>query len=436
MKTLFAVVAVSLASVFLIQENQVQEKPAQQKSESTADKMADEATPDEATQKATKESKDKSEAQKLPPGIVKEKPAKGRSVKVANGYMVPYTATIPGTKVKFEMLPIPGGTFKMGSPESEEDRSDDEGPQIEVTVEPFWMAKYEVSWNEYKQFMRLDKVFKAFQQRGLRKIEGEHKVDAITAPSSLYDPTFTYEAGQGPNQPAATMSQFAAKQYTKWLSLLGDDFYRLPYEAEWEYACRAGTTTAFYFGDDADDLEDHAWYWENSDEERHDCGELKPNPWGLYDMYGNVAEWVLDKYSEDGYAHVKNKKGTAADVYTKPDEPYPLVLRGGSWELEAEDCRSASRFASDDEDWKGSDPNYPQSPWWYTDSPGLGTGFRIIRPYKVPKTRKEKEVFWDAGLETILDDAKNRIDANGRGAFGYVDPKLPDAIGTLTDEDR
>ena len=232
------------------------------------------------------------------------------------------------------------------------------------------------------------------------------------------------------------MSQFAAKQYTKWLSLLGDDFYRLPYEAEWEYACRAGTTTAFYFGDDADDLEDHAWYWENSDEERHDCGELKPNPWGLYDMYGNVAEWVLDKYSEDGYAHVKNKKGTAADVYTKPDEPYPLVLRGGSWELEAEDCRSASRFASDDEDWKGSDPNYPQSPWWYTDSPGLGTGFRIIRPYKVPKTRKEKEVFWDAGLETILDDAKNRIDANGRGAFGYVDPKLPDAIGTLTDEDR
>ena len=436
MKTLFAVVAVSLASVFLIQENQVQEKPAQQKSESTADKMADEATPDEATQKATKESKDKSEAQKLPPGIVKEKPAKGRSVKVANGYMVPYTATIPGTKVKFEMLPIPGGTFKMGSPESEEDRSDDEGPQIEVTVEPFWMAKYEVSWNEYKQFMRLDKVFKAFQQRGLRKIEGEHKVDAITAPSSLYDPTFTYEAGQGPNQPAATMSQFAAKQYTKWLSLLGDDFYRLPYEADWEYACHAGTTTAFYFGDDADDLEDHAWYWENSDEERHDCGELKPNPWGLYDMYGNVAEWVLDKYSEDGYAHVKNKKGTAADVYTKPDEPYPLVLRGGSWELEAEDCRSASRFASDDEDWKGSDPNYPQSPWWYTDSPGLGTGFRIIRPYKVPKTRKEKEVFWDAGLETILDDAKNRIDANGRGAFGYVDPKLPDAIGTLTDEDR
>ena len=388
----------------------------------------------EATEKAP-EATSKKTAKTI--GIVKEKPAKGRFVKIKDGYMVPYTQTIPGSELKFEMVPIPGGTFTMGSPDDEDDRSDDEGPQIEVTIQPFWMAKHETTWAQYKMFMRLEKIFKAFQQRGLRKIENEHEVDAITAPSSLYDPSFTYEAGQGLNQAAATMTQFAAKQYTKWLSLLDGNFYRLPYEAEWEYACRAGTKTAFYFGDDAGDLDDHAWYSDNSDEQRHEVGKLKPNPWGLYDMYGNVAEWVLDKYSEEGYEHAKGKKNiTAASLYVKPDEPYPLVLRGGSWELEAEYCRSSSRFSSDDDDWKGSDPNYPQSPWWYTDSPGLGTGFRIIRPLKAPESRKAQEAFWDAGLDIIMEDAKNRIEENGRGSLGYVDPKLPKAIKKLTDADR
>ena len=425
MKTLFAVATVSLLFAYSTQENQVQQKPAEQQVE---EKPSEPKTPTPGS--ATKSSADKSGSDKknakpenakpaeLPLGIVKEKPEKGFSVKVADGYMVPYKATIPGTSATFEMVPIPGGTFTMGSPDSEDDRSDDEGPQIEVTIEPFWMGKHEVTWNEYTQYMRLEKIFKAFEQRGMRKLEEKHQVDAITAPSALYDPSFTYEAGQGPNQPAATMTQFAAKQYTKWLSLLIGDFYRLPYESEWEYACRANTKTAFYFGDDSGDLEDHAWYWENSDEERHDVGELKPNPWGLYDMYGNVAEWVLGKYTEDGYAHVKDKKSSPEKVYVKPDEPYPLVLRGGTFELEAEDCRSASRFVSDDEDWKGSDPNFPQSPWWYTDSPGIGSGFRIIRPYKIPTSREVKEAFWDAGLETIIDDAKNRIKENGRGSYG------------------
>ncbi len=306
-----------------------------------------------------------------------------------------------------------------------------------MTVSPFWMGKYEVTWSEYKHYMRLEKIFKAFEQRGLRKVEQANQVDAITSPSSLYDPTFTFEAGQGPRQPAATMTQFAAKQYTKWLSRLTDDFYRLPNEAEWEYACRAGTTTAYYFGDDPDELENYAWYSDNSDEERHDVGKLKPNPWGLYDMHGNVAEWVLDKYDENGYQRLAGKKSvTSAEAYAKPDEPYPLVVRGGSWELDAEQCRSAARLASDDDEWKGSDPNFPQSPWWFTDSPALGVGFRIIRPFDVPRTREQQEAYWEAGLQAIEDDAKNRIRDNGRGSYGIVDPQLPDAIKTLTDEDR
>ena len=368
-------------------------------------------------------------------GIVAEKPASGRFVKTAQGYMVPYKTMIPGTDVEFEMVPIEGGSFKIGSPADETDRSDDEGPQFEVEIEPFWMGKYEVTWAEYQRYMRLDQVFKAFQFKGVRTVKSIDGVDAITAPSSLYEPTFTYEAGEDPKQPAATMSQFAAKQYTKWLSLLSNDFYRLPTEAEWEYACRAGTTTRYYFGDDEDELEDHAWYEENSEELRHEVGELKPNPWGLYDMYGNVAEWTLDQLVADGYKKHEGKKLPAMEAWERPTKVYPRVLRGGSWELEAKQCRSAARLGSDEE-WRDEDPNYPQSPWWLTTSPGLGAGFRLIRPLDAPKEMKERDKFWSADVARIMKDAKNRINDNGRGAFGIVDEELPKAIKQLTNEDR
>ncbi len=370
-------------------------------------------------------------------GIVLKKPLKEPFVKIEGGYMVPYTRTIPGTDVKYTMMPIPGGKFMMGSPEDEEDRRDDEGPQFEVTVEPFWMGKYEVTWAEYKKYMQLFDAFKSLQSKGLRKVTAENEIDAITAPSALYDPSFTYSAGEAPDQPAATMTQYAAKQYTKWLSLTTTSFYRLPTEAEWEYACRAGTKTAFYFGEDADDLEDHAWDIESSDDERHPVGQLKPNPWGLYDMYGNVAEWVLDQYSEEGYDHVGEGESVTVDqAFRKPTELFPRVVRGGSFELEPEDCRSAARVGSDDNEWKIEDPNFPKSPWWYTDSPGTGVGFRIIRPLKTPDSDKAKNAFWEADLEMIKDDAKNRIVDNGRGAYGVVDEDLPKDISELTDEDK
>ena len=238
-------------------------------------------------------------------GVTAEQPESGPFVKIDGGFMVPYTTMIPGTEVKFQMVPVPGGTFTMGSPDDEEGRLDDEGPQFEVVVKPFWIGKHEVSWDEYQRYMDMDSVFKELARNKVRARLKAFSVDAVTAPSELYDADFTYSAGDEHDQPAATMSQFAAKQYTKWLSVMSKDFYRLPYEAEWEYACRAGAKTAYSFGDDVDDLEDHAWYVENSEDERHTVGLKKPNAFGLFDMHGNVAEWVLDAYDEKGYTHLK-----------------------------------------------------------------------------------------------------------------------------------
>ena len=368
----------------------------------------------------------------LPQGIVKEKPADGLFVETDQGFMVPYTRTIPGTDITFEMVPIPGGTFHIGSPDDEEDRSDDEGPQICIEVAPFWMGKYEVTWSEYKLYMDLHDHFKAFQEQGIREVTDENEIDAITAPSSLYDPSFTYDAGDGPRQPAATMTQYSAKQYTKWLSILTDDFYRLPGEAEWEYACRAGTTTRFYFGEDADELEEHAWFDDNSDYERHDVGQKKPNPWGLYDMYGNVSEWVLDQHNEEGYQHLDPEKTwSAIDAINWPTDPDPYVARGGSWELYVEDLRSAARLASNNTDWKSEDPNIPKSPWWFTTEPSTGVGFRLVRPLQAPATREGREEYWKARSSRDEMAIKFRLESDGKGAKGIVDRDLPQAIKKL-----
>ena len=252
------------------------------------------------------------------PGIVTEKPTEGRFVDLGEGrYMVPYVAKIPGTDIEYSMQPIPGGTFTMGTADGE----DDTQPTFKVEVKPFWMSTYETTWSEYWRYMQMEKAIKALQESGARVVTDENRIDAVTAPSALYDTSFTYGAGQEPEQCAATITQYAAKQYTKWLSLSTGQFLRLPYESEWEYACRAGTDTRFYFGDDDGELEEHAWFENNAGEERQSVGKLKPNPWGLYDMYGNAAEWALDQYSEEGYVQAKEiaeGKVLSCLLYTSP----------------------------------------------------------------------------------------------------------------------
>jgi formylglycine-generating enzyme required for sulfatase activity len=354
------------------------------------------------------------------PGWVAERPVEGPCVETEHGFMVPYTATIPGTEIEFQMVPIPGGSFPMGSPEDEEGREEDEGPQVEVRLDPMWMGKHEVTWNEYKHFMQMYDLFKDLESRGVRTVSDDQRADAVTAPTPLYDTTFTFILGEEATQPAVTMSHFAARQYTKWLSLLTGQTYRLPTEAEWEYACRAGSTAAYSFGGDPAELDEYAWYYDNADEAYHDVGTKKPNAWGLHDMHGNVAEIVLDQYQADVYRTLAGQPRTVESAVVWTSKMFPHVIRGGGWMSEAAEVRSASRAGT--EDWREEDPNLPKSPWWFTDEPALAVGFRICRPMNRPSDEFLKKA-WEIDNETLQQAVENRL-AEGRGALGLVDPEL------------
>lgn len=308
------------------------------------------------------------------------------SIAQTEAEMKPYKQRLRDTEVSFEMVPIPGGEFIMGSPETEADRKEDEGPQFKVRIEPFWMGKCEVTWDEYDTWrMNLDIQRRKLLGRPEDKVD--ERADAVTRPTKEYtDMTF----GMGHDGfPVICMTQLAAKMYCQWLSEKTGQYYRLPTEAEWEYACRAGTTTAYSWGDDPSQIDEYAWHYGNSEETYHKVGKKKPNPWGLYDMHGNVAEWTLDRYDPMFYAQFTLDKA-AKFPYCKPiGMEYPRVVRGGSWYDEAPLHRSAARVASNP-DWKIQDPQLPQSMWYLTDATFVG--FRVIRPLTPPSPEEIQEL--------------------------------------------
>ncbi len=292
----------------------------------------------------------------------------------------PYKTTIPNTDISFEMVPIPGGEFTMGTPDSEAGRRKDESPQHKVRIEPFWMGKYEVTWDEYRLFM--------FASQSGEMTGADRVIDGVSRPTA---PFVEMSFGMGTNGfPAISMTQHAANKFAQWLSAKTGQFYRLPTEAEWEYACRAGTTTAFSFGNDASKLGEYAWFNDNSNGKYQKVGTKKPNPWGLYDMHGNVMEWTLDQYDPGYYAN-----SPAANPWVQSKNPYPHSTRGGSWQDDAASLRCGARVGSDPS-WKMQDPQLPKSIWYMTDAQGLG--LRVVRPLKVPSA---EEMFksWNNGVE-------------------------------------
>lgn len=270
--------------------------------------------------------------------------------------------------VTFEMTPIPGGTYLMGSPKQEAGRKKDEEPRHPVAVKPFWIGKYEVTWDEYDLYW----IKRAGAPAPVTQVD--KNADAVTRPTPPYaDETFGH--GRKGN-PVLCITHHAAMEYCRWLSAKTGKHYRLPTEAEWEWACRAGTTTAFSFGEEPDELGEYAWYAENSKELAQKVGQKKPNPWGLYDMHGNVAEWCLDHYLKDAYAKFPLDMATLMPVNLPTEKRYSYVVRGGSWLDEPEGCRSAARLGSE-KSWLARDPQRPQSIWWMTDADFVG--FRVVR---------------------------------------------------------
>lgn len=300
--------------------------------------------------------------------------------------MKPYTELVERTEGKIEMVPIAGGEFLMGSPPTEMGRQDDEGPQHLVKLSPFWMGKFEITWDVYEVWMfDLD-----IQRRELAKAEANAR-DKAADEYTISQPTAPYtdmSFGMGKKgYPAICMTQLAARTFCDWLSAKTGRYYRLPTEAEWEYACRAGTKTAYSFGDDPSQLGDYAWYYDNSGEKYHPIGKKKPNPWGLYDMHGNVGEWTLDQHTTDFYGAFQ----AAVNPLAWPKTEWGRVVRGGSWQDDPEQLRSAARLSSV-EAWKQQDPQIPKSIWYLTDA--LHVGFRVVRPLETPSA-EERKAKWD-----------------------------------------
>lgn len=228
------------------------------------------------------------------------------------------------------MIEIPAGSFLMGSPEDEEDRQDDEGPQHQVTfAEPFWMGKYPVTQAQWRAVASLPKV-----ERDL-------------------DPDVSFFVGD--DRPVEQVRWLDAMEFCARLTQVTEYYYRLPTEAEWEYACRAGTTTRYSYGDEPDTSRMNCWL-PRVQGSTTPVGTYPPNEWGLYDMHGNVWEWCLDEYC-DSYEGAPND----GSPRVAESEEVDRVMRGSSWDDGVEAGRSAFRF------------------WGVPDSKYNTTGFRVVR---------------------------------------------------------
>ncbi len=286
----------------------------------------------------------------------------------------PYTVTIPNTTVTYSMVPVPAGEFMMGATET---GKPDEQPPHKVRLDAFWMQAHEVTWDAYLMFMFADQARESGKPDAI--------VDALSRPTA---PHLEMSFGRGNSGfPAISMTQHAANKFAQWLSAKTGEYYRLPTEAEWEYACRAGTAGP-------GPLDEVAWFKKNSATPAftagtyHTIGTKKPNAWGLYDILGNVMEWTLDQFAPYTPAAAENP-------WVRSTKAYPHAVRGGSWNDTEAGVRCTARVASD-ASWKRQDPQLPKSVWYMTDAQWLG--FRLVRPAALPAAEQMYRA-WNNGVE-------------------------------------
>jgi len=288
-----------------------------------------------------------------------------------------YIETIPGSRSTIAMKAIPGGAFLMGSPEKEYGRNVDEGPQTEVSVSPFFMAETEITWDQYWSFYSETMSEGRTAPSYVYQMNSRPDLDAVTGPTP---PFGAPDQGWGMgSRPAITMTHYAARTFCQWLSLKTGKTYRLPTEAEWEYAARGGTDGPYFVYADvrksqknASQIGKSVIYGINSSNRSAKPSDVEPNPFGLKNMLGNVAEYCSDWYSPDAYSSLTqgavDPKGPACGT--------EHVVRGGLYNSSAADVRCASRASTHHDDWLRTDPQNPKSIWWYSDYKGIG--FRVV----------------------------------------------------------
>ena len=298
-----------------------------------------------------------------------------------------FTEKIPGTPISFEMKAIPGGTFKMGSPKKEDFHRADEAPVHDVKVSPFFMAEVETTWSQFWAFYAHTMSEgrtppETTYARNLQALD----VDGISGPT----PPFGFpDQGWGSNdRPAITMTHYAAETFCQWLSEKTGKTYRLPTEAEWEYAARANTQTPYFFDGKPKDFSDYGFwrrffpaktdnittyviYKKNSYNRSQEPDVVEPNPFGLKNMLGNVMEYTADRYNPEAYA--QRADGAKDPIVTQGEE---WVIRGGNYASDASEVRAAARSYTQHDEWMKTDPQQPKSIWWYSDYKGIG--FRVV----------------------------------------------------------
>tara|TARA_R100001143_G_scaffold63575_1_gene72194 strand:- start:5464 stop:6603 length:1140 start_codon:yes stop_codon:yes gene_type:complete len=317
-----------------------------------------------------------------------------------------HAQSIADSNQEIDLAAIPGGVFQMGG---------NSAGMHAVELDSFWISKHEVSWDQYNLFLEDSiqdlrrELYKVFYNVDIETADAvsaptwteelleflrdaDIPADVISIPSPAYG---DLSAGMGESgYPAVNITHYAALMYTKWLTVKTGDFYRLPTEAEWEYACRAGNYdnyTPYYVSQ----IDQYAWHAGNSDRTYQPVDSKLPNPFGIYNMLGNVAEWTMDQYHEDYLERLEGEP--ANNPWFKPDELYPRAVRGGSW-MDQPDVASCLQRRGSDPSWKRNDPQLPKSLWWHTNA--YHVGFRVVKPKNQPSGVTDMEKWW---IEAIQD---------------------------------